>query len=341
MPNIETGGHKADIDETKQSTTEVEGGVGAIRVFEPLDPLLRPEAGERTGTVWREIASKPVSAVLEQLGRIASVVAHRAEEFGRDVLEAYRPDTEIRIESLVETQLELERTEDLTEQEREFDPEVWVSGAEVELQEFVTEGALAERFRELREHFPEYVAHLIETDDQVKRLLEEICQRVDSGSAQDRQMAIAALRRNVAGRIAELAVRDALAPYFEKLEEQVRVPLDDGTTVIDLRCEGAVQPIRFGRDGLVEKGGELSVEVKVGKPEYLAGQRSHIVNQVSGHGASNISIVVVSKDVSSVQSGDLREPVKESGSSVWAFLPPKGEIDQLLMTLVEPSGASS
>ncbi|MHB1955689.1 MAG: hypothetical protein ACYCOU_18285, partial [Sulfobacillus sp.] len=111
----------------------------------------------------------------------------------------------------------------------------------------------------------------------------------------------------------------------------------NGATYIDVRFEGARNPLVFGRGHAVARGGNLSVEVKTGQPAYLTSETRHIAErQVQGHLVEgDKSLVVVSRDVYRVaDERATRDAMSQAGSYCMALLPEKRVMDEALLRVV-------
>lgn len=186
---------------------------------------------------------------------------------------------------------------------------------------------LVTRFRELRQNLGRVSERLVTQDE---RLRSEVQRRANDPN--DLQ-----LRRTTSGLLAEKLVEAALNPYFRDIQVQVRV--EGGGTVIDIVASDARKPMIIGPKLSVRDGGSLAVEVKVGSPEYLAGQLDKIANrQVPGHHTrADTSIVITSKDIYDIPGMGpeaWRNGIDVAGSRVYAFLPKKAEIDAACANLV-------
>ena len=206
--------------------------------------------------------------------------------------------------------------------------------------ECISPESMAERFRPLRDagNLESYAKHLEQRDSGFRQELTRRSHQVSEASTPaERDAALQQLRRSTAGRLGEAIAKDGWAPFFEKIEIQKVVSTDNGVTKIDLRLVGARQPMVLGRGFSVEKGGNLSVEVKVGMPESLVNQLHHAANlQVLGHRVlGDKSLVMVSRDVySMVSQRSARDAVAVSGSRVMALAPDKRMMDESLLRLL-------
>ena len=157
----------------------------------------------------------------------------------------------------------------------------------------------------------------------------------------DRDTARKQLRTNLAGKLGETIAKDAMGPFSNGVETHKPVHGPNGLTYIDIRTTGARGPIILGREQGIAQGGNLSVEVKVGEPDYIRRQLlGHVPDvQVEGHLAlGDKSLVLVPADMRDVCSeNELRQSVRESGSYVMAVLPSKEMINRVLETLLKES----
>lgn len=204
----------------------------------------------------------------------------------------------------------------------------------------VNPSQIAERFRPLRDapNLEAYVRNLEQRDG---RFAQELARRQEQfGQAKtpaELDGALNTLSKSTAGKLGEAIAKDGWAPFFDKVEVQNVVTTDNGVTKVDLRLVGARQPMILGRGLSVEKGGNLSIEVKVGKPESLVNQLRHAANlQVLGHRAlGDKSLVMVSQDVyAMVAERSARDAVAGSGSRVVALAPEKRMLDESLLRIL-------
>ena len=312
--------------------------IGDKEKVEPTELMDAQREGRETrDQLWQSIhedTPERFRVAVEWLEEKANPLVEFAEEIGREL---FGLGSEASDEQLHATESgPIEAAPETTEKVEAFDVETWKSGP-TELG-FVTEEHLADRFRPLRNrtNLKAYVEDLIKRDVGVRSQFEKIRDQRASPSIHDQQRALEHLRRNLAGSVAECIAKDALKPFFSDVTTQVREQLDDGrSTFVDLKFEGALQKMRFGRAGLVPEGGNLDVEVKAGKAEYLRQEKDHIQRQVAGQKA-DLSVVVVSKDADALPPNALREPAANAGATVRAFLPYKQQLDKVLMELVPP-----
>ena len=219
-----------------------------------------------------------------------------------------------------------------------FDAAAWTEAGVPE--GVVRPDMVAERFRPLREpaNLDSYARHLESRDpafaQEVGRRVEQIR---DAQGPADLDAALQQIRKSTAGQLGESAAVDGFRPYFEGIEVQHRVELPGGTTIIDGRLIGARQPVVLGRGLGVPEGGNLALEVKTGRPGYLAREIPHIADkQVQGHlQVGDQSLVVMSRDVYSLGAERAaRDTVGAAGSRIMALLPEKAAMDEVLIRLI-------
>ena len=78
-------------------------------------------------------------------------------------------------------------------------------------------------------------------------------------------------------------------------------------------------------------GGNLGIEVKSGKKEYIFEQLSHMEKQAKGHSQCDISCTVCSRDIKDLSPEKeqlLRSRLSEAGSPILGMLPRKSELDK-------------
>jgi hypothetical protein len=141
------------------------------------------------------------------------------------------------------------------------------------------------------------------------------------------------IKKNIVGRLCEELVIRSFAPMGERVSTQGIYYLEDGTyTKADMILYGLKEPLILGKgEGMgAQKGGNLGIEVKSGKKEYIFAQSSHMEKQAKGHSMCDISCTVCSrdiKDLSPEKEKILRDRLKEAGSPMLGMLPHKSELD--------------
>lgn len=141
------------------------------------------------------------------------------------------------------------------------------------------------------------------------------------------------IKKNIVGRLCEELVIRCFLPMGERVETQGIYYLEDGTyTKADMILYGLKEPLILGRgEGMGAKaGGNLGIEVKSGKKEYIFNQLSHMEKQAKGHRKCDISCTVCSRDIKELPPEDeelLRSRLREAGSPILGMLPKKSELD--------------
>jgi len=200
-------------------------------------------------------------------------------------------------------------------------------------------GDLNEAFKQTGSDLSAYAENVYSQDPafqaQVDRRAGQILQAREAGLPGNVDAALAQCKSNLSGQLAEHHVSDTLSPYFEKVDGQVRVDLEQGSfTKVDFHGEGARREMSF-HDQFVPEGGSLRAEVKTGQPAYLDSQVDHMKTQAEGHQSADASITITSKDVVSVKNETLlRSELKDAGSPVYKFLPEKAAYDKAVIDLV-------
>ena len=148
------------------------------------------------------------------------------------------------------------------------------------------------------------------------------------------------IKKNLSGMLGEEIVIKSLSPYCENISTQDRTYFDDGRyTKTDLILKNLKVPVILGRGdgmgGIV--GGELAIEVKTGRPEYIFSQMEHMMFQAQGHQKSDISCTICSKDIKDLGENKekiLRSSLRESGSPLLGMLPKKEVLDSICKDFV-------
>jgi len=187
-------------------------------------------------------------------------------------------------------------------------------------------------------------AHFIQVDPTFRRHVERLSSQYATAEGPlDVQRVQQGIRRDVVGRFAELLVEKAFAPICDSVDTQRTESLEDGRyTRVDLVLEGLKFPVILGRGERLgtPAGGNLAIEVKAGRSEYLSQQKDHMEFQASGHqevaSASATLCTRDIKDLSPDEEKELRERMREAGSNILAMLPRKEELDQICIDLIHP-----
>lgn len=142
------------------------------------------------------------------------------------------------------------------------------------------------------------------------------------------------IKKNIVGRLCEELVIRSFAPMGERVETQGIYYLENGTyTKADMILYGLKEPLILGRgEGMAAPaGGNLGIEVKSGKKEYIFEQLSHMEKQAKGHSQCDISCTVCSRDIKDLSPEKeqlLRARLREAGSPILGMLPRKSELDK-------------
>lgn len=207
-------------------------------------------------------------------------------------------------------------------------------------------GDLKQSFHALLHHPKELADFAYATDSTLAKHIDRIAPQMAEAnalgdSAQVSQLS-SDLYRGASGRYSEFMVETVLSQYFDKVVPQHRSM--DGKTIMDVFCEGARSPMNFGKEAFVPKGGTMAAEVKAAKPNYFRSELEggHLHHQVQGHRVADAGIVITTRDMKEAYLGvskDLqdsaRASLREAGSPLFCFLPPKETIDRTMMDLLE------
>lgn len=142
------------------------------------------------------------------------------------------------------------------------------------------------------------------------------------------------IKKNIVGRLCEELVIRSFSPMGERVETQGVYYLEDGTyTKVDMILYGLKEPLILGRgEGMgAQAGGNLGIEVKSGKKEYIFEQLAHMEKQAKGHGQCDLSCTVCSRDIQDLSPEKvqlLRTRLREAGSPIIGMLPKKSELDK-------------
>lgn len=148
------------------------------------------------------------------------------------------------------------------------------------------------------------------------------------------------IRKNMSGRLSEEIVIRAFGPLGESVETQGRTFLEDGSyTKTDLVVKNLKVPIILGKGERMgaREGGNLAIEVKAGKKEYIYSQKEHMRKQALGHANSNVSCTVCTRDIKELspeKEEELRKAMIEAGSPLLGMLPTKAELDRACIEFV-------
>lgn len=219
----------------------------------------------------------------------------------------------------------------------------WAEGAHVVLPNVVTAGDLSVRFAEGAEVFNSYVAHLNETDASIRGQILSV-----AGKLKEAQLAgpgavskaLAQAKMNIAGMVGERFVKDALAPYFERVSTQVTVEIGDLVRRPDLLLEGARRQI-IAVGFRVPAEGRLAVEVKTWASSTFGNLREvkHAVEQADAlMMIGDQGMVIVSKsinDASNAIESAFRSGIKTTGAHTFKFLPRKEVVDHAVLEIIE------
>lgn len=219
-------------------------------------------------------------------------------------------------------------------------------------------GDLKQSFQALRHRPSELADYAYATDSTLAKHIDRIAPQMVEARALGDSVRIDKLTsdlfRGASGRYSEFMGENALRQYFYKVTPQYRS--EDGKTITDFLCEGARATIYLGKNHLgenviVPKGGSLAVEVKAARVSYFRSELEggHLIHQVDGHKVADAGIVISTKNMK-ITSPEMKEAyssapkelrdsaratLKEAGSPLFCFLPPKEEIDRDMMDLLE------
>ncbi|MCD7826410.1 MAG: hypothetical protein LUH14_10710 [Clostridiaceae bacterium] len=149
------------------------------------------------------------------------------------------------------------------------------------------------------------------------------------------------IRKNIVGRLCEELVIRSFLPMGERVETQAVYYLADGSyTKADMILYGLKEPLILGRGpGMgAPKGGNLGIEVKSGKKEYLFSQLEHMEKQAKGHTKCDISCTVCTRDITDLppeKENLLRDRLRTAGSPLLGMLPYKEELDRACISFVK------
>lgn len=155
------------------------------------------------------------------------------------------------------------------------------------------------------------------------------------------------IKKNIVGRLCEELVIRSFAPMGERVSTQGIYYLEDGTyTKADMILYGLKEPLILGKgEGMgAQKGGNLGIEVKSGKKEYIFAQSAHMEKQAKGHSMCDISCTVCSRDIKDLSPEKeelLRNRLKEAGSPMMGMLPHKSELDAECIEFVKAKAEAS
>ena len=142
------------------------------------------------------------------------------------------------------------------------------------------------------------------------------------------------IKKNIVGRLCEELVIRCFSPMGEKVETQGIYYLENGTyTKADMILYGLKEPLILGcGEGMAAPaGGNLGIEVKSGKKEYIFDQLSHMEKQAKGHRKCDLSCAVCSRDIKDLppeKEQILRSRLRDAGSPILGMLPRKSELDK-------------
>lgn len=165
----------------------------------------------------------------------------------------------------------------------------------------------------------EEIEKLVEQNPDLKVRLEkclDILNNPDKHTAAEINWALDRIKKEIKGAILETAVKDALTSIGLDVEDAQRtVEGEDGATRPDvIATNNTDRPIiLFGK--VVNPGGNVYVECKCGRKEYMEGQlKNHLSNQLSGH--DGLSILVTTSDMDEVDLDLLNEVIGKNDTTV-------------------------
>lgn len=165
----------------------------------------------------------------------------------------------------------------------------------------------------------EEIEKLVEQNPDLKVRLEkclDILNNPDKHTAAEINWALDRIKKEIKGAILETAVKDVLTSIGLDVEDAQRtVEGEDGATRPDvIATNNTDRPIiLFGK--VVNPGGNVYVECKCGRKEYMEGQlKNHLSNQLSGH--DGLSILVTTSDMDEVDLDLLNEVIGKNDTTV-------------------------
>ena len=165
----------------------------------------------------------------------------------------------------------------------------------------------------------EEIEKLVEQNPDLKVRLEkclDILNNPDKHTAAEINWALDRIKKEIKGAILETAVKDALTSIGLDVEDAQRtVEGENGATRPDvIATNNTDRPIvLFGK--VVNPGGNVYVECKCGRKEYMEGQlKNHLPNQLSGH--DGLSILVTTSDMDEVDLDLLNEVIGKNDTTV-------------------------
>jgi len=181
-----------------------------------------------------------------------------------------------------------------------------------------------------------FAKYLEERDPDFRAKLESYRAELSKCSGEaERHAVLLKIRKNLSGDYSEKLVKYALSPLAENTNTQLRTDLADGIyTKTDLVLDKVKLPVILGRgEGKsIQPGGQLAIEVKSGKAEYLYRQLDHMVFQSGGHRSASNAITICTHDINDLDAEKaikLREALAVAGSPMFGALPSKDEIDKV------------
>ena len=187
-------------------------------------------------------------------------------------------------------------------------------------------------------------SHFVQIDPTFGRHVERLrSQFATAEGPLDVQRVQHGILRDLGGRFPELLVEKAFENVCANVDTQRTESLDDGRyTRVDLVLEGLKSPVILGRGERLgaPAGGNLAIEVKAGRSDYLWKQRDHMAFQASGHQeVASASATICTRDIKDLsprEEKELRERMRDAGSPILGMLPRKEELDQICIELIRP-----
>lgn len=176
------------------------------------------------------------------------------------------------------------------------------------------------------------LGYLYVTDPKFRFSVDRLCTQLKTpGNESSVEIKI---KKNIVGRLCEELVIRCFSPMGERVETQGIYYLENGTyTKADMILYGLKEPLILGRgEGMAAPaGGNLGIEVKSGKKEYIFEQLAHMEKQAKGHRQCDLSCTVCSRDIKDLPPEKeqlLRSRLREAGSPILGMLPRKSELDK-------------
>lgn len=165
----------------------------------------------------------------------------------------------------------------------------------------------------------EEIEKLVEQNPDLKVRLEkclDILNNPDKHTAAEINWALDRIKKEIKGAILETAVKEALTSIGLDVEDAQRtVEGESGATRPDVIATNNTDRPIILFEKVVNPGGNVYVECKCGRKEYMEGQlKNHLPNQLSGH--DGLSILVTTSDMDEVDLDLLNEVIGKNDTTV-------------------------